>query len=387
METFPKLRVWSVPSITVRWRLGDVEAGHDKELVTIKENDKTTDIYLREDLQGPDQDWVTSKLLEHFVDGFQQDIKGVSLLALLMNAPMNQLPDIMEKHNFSPLKVHGDGGSADEETDREGSDEDDSDTGIMDQTEDAPNSGLSNEVFDNYYGERSFRGLNDTSKMTDSDREAQSLSRFAPMRTNFPKPLQELIPSHPSRIKKIAQKASEFWMSDSLTAKSPSKSYGSESVFRQSLPIRNRNIDHDSEGGSASGRVNPPVISSGSSGNAYTPKTSERHFVDYQTPPSVLVSDDAPSSTWGSPISARDIRYKAIGFNGEFYVIRLYSTIFLGLVQLTMRYRFMRCLDTKLLIGQLKTGLANCGRRLDTLASIKTRNSFQISPIWIALDI
>jgi hypothetical protein len=387
MKSFPKLRVWAVSSITITWRLGDVEAGDDEKLVTIKENDKTTNIYFREVIREHDQHLVTRDLLRHFIGEVQHEIKDVSLLALLMNAPIDQLPDIMEQHDISPFQVNDDVGSANEDTDGEGSNEDNNDTRILNQTEDAPNSGVANFIGDDYQGERSFRGVSSASKVTHSNREAKNLSLFAPIRTNFPKPLQELIPSYPSRIKNIAQKASEFWMTDSLAAKNPSKSYGSDSVLRRSLRIRNRNIDQDSEGGSLSRWVNPPVISSGSSGDGQTPKTSKGHFVGYQAPASASVSDYSPPGTWDSPTLARDIRHKAIGFLGELYVTHLYSTIFLRLVRLTMTCRFTRCSDTKLLIGHLKTGLANCGLRLDTLASMKTRNPFQTSPIWITLDI
>ncbi|RYP88497.1 hypothetical protein DL769_000264 [Monosporascus sp. CRB-8-3] len=280
MQDILLLRVWSVPSITITRCLGDVEVTNDNEVITIKDKEDTTDIYFREGIQESDQPAVKFELSKHFIREFDIDVKDTNLVNYVMDAPISQLPGIMEKHDISLPED-----SDDEGTDGEGFDSEDDDATVVDRTEEPSNGELNIELGGNDKSEGRYEKLQVTSKATDSDVESESFSSFAPTGSPSPQSFRELIPTHQSRAQSIVRKASRFRMSDSLVAITPIQHYESEGVSHQSLPIRTRNIHDGGGGGSSPGRPTSTATSRGGLSDGYNSEFSDSHSSGYQAPP------------------------------------------------------------------------------------------------------
>lgn len=308
LEVLPALRVWSVPSITMTRRLGDVEVVDDHELITIKENDEAINIYFREDIQEFDQPTVNYELVDYFISELGISVKEGNLVSLLMSAPINQLPEIMEKHDISLPE-----GSDSEDTDRE-----DEDVEAVDQHEEPPDGEPNLRMVEDDKDRRGYEMNKTASNAAGSGATSDGFSSFPPTHLRHLQPLRELIPSHQSMTERIIKNASRFIMSDALVARTPIQRSKLEGLYGLSLPIRTKTT-RDSEGERSS--VTPLTSTPISHGRSiYEPRTeiTESHFSNHQIPR--LSPGLSPPGTRTKPVPARDIRYREIGFLGELFV-------------------------------------------------------------------
>lgn len=79
--------------------LDDVEVTIDDELITIEESTDNIDIYLRAGIHESRRTEVAYELMKHFEETIGFDEKFTALINLLMVAPINRLPRILDKHN------------------------------------------------------------------------------------------------------------------------------------------------------------------------------------------------------------------------------------------------------------------------------------------------
>jgi hypothetical protein len=303
------IRVWSVPSITVTLSLHDVEVTIDDELVTVEESTDNTDIYLREGIrQKSRQAEAMHELVEYFKETMEFDEKFESLVNLLMIAPFDSLPGILDKHDIPlPEGFHddSDAGSS-EKTDNLG----DSETLAEEDETDSEGPAASRDSSGDDVSVRessprtsvSARGTNREAKRRD-----RSSGTHPAARGDDPIPLRELIPSHQSRSKSIIQSASEFRLSDAEAAVPIQPQAESRATpLRFSLPIRTRTagIDaNESESSSAFGmsatrvfpRLSYPTSRRESSGQTHSLRVEDTH----------------------------EIRARGIGFLGELFVTNL----------------------------------------------------------------
>ncbi|RYP37876.1 hypothetical protein DL767_002748 [Monosporascus sp. MG133] len=315
MQDLSVLQVWSVPSITITRCLDDVEVTNDNEVIMIKKNEQTTDIYFREGIQESDQPAVNFELLEYFISEFDINVENTNLVNLLMSAPISRLPGIMDKHDISLPEDSDDEGTDGEGTDGEGIDSEDDDATAVDRIEEPSNGELNVKLGENDEDGAGSDKLLVASNATDSDVESESFSSFPPPPPHHSQSLRELIPSHQSRTQSIVRKASHFRMADSLVAITPIQHYQSEGVFRLSLPIRTRNI-HDGGGGrpSPAGPTSTATFR-GSFSAGYNSEFSGSHSSGYQAPPRAR----------DAPVPTSDIRRREIGFLGELFVYELFE--------------------------------------------------------------
>lgn len=203
--------------------LDDVEVTIDDELITIEENTDNIDIYLREGIHESRRTEVAYELVEHFGKTIGFDEKFTALINLLMVAPINSLPGILDKHNI-PLPegshANSDVGSREETPDSE------DDKALAE--EDNINSDGSDDGHDSRVDESS--GREDSSRAaievtptesgtgTDAKQPRLSSSIARAARRDHTAPLRELIPSHQIRSESIIRRANNFRPSDAEAA-------------------------------------------------------------------------------------------------------------------------------------------------------------------------
>ena len=298
MEDLSLLRVWSVPSIMVTRRLTNcgVEVSDDNELVTIVENEESRDVYFREGIV--DHSAINFELLEYFINGLDIGAEDINLANRLMSAPITELAEIMEKYDIS---LPGD--SEDDEFDSEESDdENDDDVISTSQIKGAPSDALNKFTV--------------PSSTSHSDLEGESVP--SPPDLHSLRRLREVIPSFQSLMDNIVQRATNFQMSDASAVTSRVRDYNIESENpHHALPIR---IKNSHSGGTGSLSLEQPATKMlhVRSGDGRTSEVSEGHVSSYQTP--VLSPERPRLQERDTATSVSNIRYREIGFRGEFLV-------------------------------------------------------------------
>lgn len=301
--------------------LDDIEVNIDDELVTIQESTDDIDIYLREGIHESRRTEVAYELVKHFEETIGFDEKSAVLVNLLMTAPINNLPGILDKHNIPlPEDSH-----------------DNSDVSSREETPD-PEDDMAPAEEDNIQSDGSdgshdsrvndFSGREDSSSAateftptesvtgTDTERRRRSSSIAHAARRNHPAPLQELIPSHQSRSECIIQRASNFRLSDA-EAVSPIQHHSEPEAapLSVSLPIRTRTTGNSAGENESS---SPPGMSAtgksysrslgvgGRGGGGYSSSTSRRELF---------------AATYGGRADGTsETRARAIGYFGELFV-------------------------------------------------------------------
>ena len=306
------IRVWSVPSITVTMSLHDVEVTIDNELVTVEESTDNTDIYLREGIrQNSRQAEAMHELVGYFKETVGFDEKFKSLINLLMIAPIDSLPVILDKHDIPLPEGFHDDSDADssEETHNLGDTETQAEE---DETSSDGPAGSRDSSGDDVSVREgsprtsagalftpSERGTNSEAKRRD-----RSSGTHPAARGDDPIPLRELVPPHQLRSKSIIRSASEFRLSDAEAASPIQRHAESRAIpLHFSLPIRTRTAGigaNESESSSALGvsatRVFPRLSYPTSRGES----SGQTH--------SLRVED------------ASEISSRGIGFLGELFV-------------------------------------------------------------------
>ncbi|KAH6627198.1 hypothetical protein B0J18DRAFT_465142 [Chaetomium sp. MPI-SDFR-AT-0129] len=92
------IQVWRVPSIAITRRLGDIEIRADDGLLKVHENN----IYLPLAIPPHRQAELNYEFGCHFASLLGIEKAVVGLLNLLMSAPVNQLTNILQRHNIEP---------------------------------------------------------------------------------------------------------------------------------------------------------------------------------------------------------------------------------------------------------------------------------------------
>lgn len=93
------MHIWPVSSIVTKSRLGDIEIISEDNLITIKNDGKVTNIYIRKDIAMAMQFKVDLEILEYF-DSLLNDANNAKLITLLLKEPIVQLPSILERYNI-----------------------------------------------------------------------------------------------------------------------------------------------------------------------------------------------------------------------------------------------------------------------------------------------
>ncbi|KAI1054608.1 hypothetical protein LB506_010697 [Fusarium annulatum] len=120
------VHIWPVSSIVTKSRLGDIEIISEDNLITIKNDGKVTNIYIRKDIAMAMQFKVDLEILEYF-DSLLNDANNAKLITLLLKEPIVQLPSILERYNIEiPDNTNnGDtGNQLSDDEDQEGASED-----------------------------------------------------------------------------------------------------------------------------------------------------------------------------------------------------------------------------------------------------------------------
>lgn len=188
-------RVWSVPSISIKRRLGTIEVSNDDKLTTIKEDGGATNIYIREAIS--DQPRVIYELLEYFKSLFEIDAKHHNLVNCLMSTSLLELPEIMERFDLALPEDSDDESTDDQSSDDE--DEHDATTAAprlvdlsIEPTAGSRDEGRFSDL------ERQFGDLGISPEAEDNDADF-----VEPPNSSHRQPLQELIPSHQARTERI----------------------------------------------------------------------------------------------------------------------------------------------------------------------------------------
>lgn len=313
------IRVWSVPSITVTMSLGDVKVTIDDELVTIDDSTDDINIYLREGIHQSRQIEVTYELVKYFKERIGFEETSTALINLLMGAPINSLPGILDKHNI-PLSEgsHDDAGvGSREETpdpedytilDGEGNiHSDDSDDSHDSRGDDI--SGREESPSDGTHFTPTESGTG-----TDSERRRRSSCTTRAARRDHPTPLRDLIPSHQSRSESIIRRASNFRLSDAeAAAPIPYHSESRAAPLRFSLPIRTRTTENHADGNEY---PSPPRVPA--TGRSYHRSSGAGDVGAYSSLTSRRESSGATPGGRASDTS--EIRARGIGYLGELFV-------------------------------------------------------------------
>lgn len=203
--------------------LDDVEVTIDDELVTIEENTDNIDIYLREGIHESRRTEVAYELVKHFGETIGFDEKFTALINLLMVAPINNLPGILDKHNI-PLPegphANSDVGSREETPDSE------NDKALTEECivhSDGSN-GSDDSRVDNLSSKEDSSGSvteftpTESVKGNDAERRRRPPSTAPTARRNHAASLREMIPSHKIRSESIIRRANNFRPSDAEAA-------------------------------------------------------------------------------------------------------------------------------------------------------------------------
>lgn len=315
------IRVWSVPSITVTMSLDDVKVTVDDELVTIEESKDDINIYLQEGTHQSRQTEVTHELVKYFKEQIGFDEESTALIILLMGAPTNRLPGILDKHNIPlPEGSHDDvdNSSGEETPDPEDyralDGEDNIHLDNSDDSHDSRGDGISGR--EDSLASSDGTGFTPTESGTgiDSERRRRSCRTIRAARRDHPAPLRDLIPSHQSLSKSIIRRARDFRLSDAEAAVSiQDHSESRAAPLRFSLPIRIRTSGNDTD---ENEYPSPPgVPTTGGShhrsfgagdGGAYSSLTSRR--------------ESSGATSGGRADDPNEIRARGIGFLGELFV-------------------------------------------------------------------
>ncbi|GAB1311860.1 hypothetical protein MFIFM68171_02070 [Madurella fahalii] len=320
------IRVWSVPSITVTMSLDDVEVTIDDELVTIKESTDDIDIYLRESIHQSRQTEVTYELVKHFKETIGFDEKLTALINLLMGAPIQSLPGILDKHDI-PLPEGSDddvdAGSSEETHDPEDNKTLVEEGNIHSDGPDGSHDSRDDDISSREDSPSAGTLFTPTESGTGTDAERRSRSSRTPRATrrNHPTPLRELIPSHQLRSESIIQTASNFRLSNAEAVAPIQQHSESRAIpLRFSLPIKTRTTGINTDeseyssppGMPATGRPYHRSLGVGEgAGGGYSSLTSRR--------------ESSGATRGGRADDTSEIRAREIGFLGELFVFEMFT--------------------------------------------------------------
>ena len=204
------IQVWRVTTIAITRRLGDVEISADDGLVKVHEHD----IYLPLVIPELRQAEVNYELASHFANLLGTENTDCHLLTLLINAPVGQLSNILQRHNILPPGGMVDGADIGSEGEAD--------------CEDVTSTGDARDAREGWNGNDVTPGL-DMSAMaipvtvastTVVDKGAPTL----PTAARSPKVLEGPIHLHRSRTRDISQMANSFNILDCIVASSSTQS-------------------------------------------------------------------------------------------------------------------------------------------------------------------
>ncbi|SCV58621.1 uncharacterized protein FFB14_15750 [Fusarium fujikuroi] len=221
------VHIWPVSSIVTKSRLGDIEIISEDNLITIKNDGKVTNIYIRKDIAMAMQFKVDLEILEYF-DSLLNDANNAKLITLLLKEPIVQLPSILERYNIEiPDNTNnGDtGNQLSDDEDQEGASEDQRSTDD-DQTttaysvsdsnrEEMIESGNESQFIDLV---REFENLRISSAMYGNDKYF-----ITPASSPRLVPRHEMVPSQNPANQGIIQKAAVFHTDEEPFVKAPRK--------------------------------------------------------------------------------------------------------------------------------------------------------------------
>jgi hypothetical protein len=307
--------------VTRRLSDADVEVIDDNELITIKEDNEQTNIYLKEDLSDSQQPMVNFALIEYFEYLYDMDIENNNLFNLLMSAPVSSLPDIIAKHDIHILDEQDD-----ESIDSSDSASEDDGT-LMDPSEEQDSETEEGQLDDS---EAEETGLPDTAdEWSTEEGEAEERASNSSSLRGAPS-LRDLIPSHQSRVHNVIERASKYQMSNALISEASltTSARQQESRLGMSFPLRTRkprsaspnpvtnpaNNGHQSEEESDE----MPISASSAALRSRNPHRVTRSA--WQRDASPRVYGRSVPRRANSPLSVKEIRYREIGFLGELFV-------------------------------------------------------------------
>lgn len=351
--------------------LDDVEVTIDDELVTVEDStDDSTDdinIYLREGIDQSRRTEVTYELVKYFKERIGFDEKSTALINLLMGAPINSLPGILDKHNV-PLPE----GSSEETPDPEDYTALDGEGNIHSDDSDDSHDSSGDDISGREESPSDGTDFTPTESGTgtDSERRRRSSCTTPAARPNHPTPLRDLIPSHQSRSEGVIRRASNFRLSDAEAA-APIQHHSESRAapLRFSLPIRARTTGNHADGNE---NPSPPgVPATGGSyhrsleagdGGAYSSSTSRR--------------ESSGATPGGRADDTGEIRARGIGYLGELFVNAPDPWRIID-YRANAGKRYLRCSPSRLMTGHSSAGQAACGLRRGILGSKATRETSQ----------
>ncbi|KAF5550145.1 hypothetical protein FPHYL_9467 [Fusarium phyllophilum] len=295
------VQMWSVSSILTKSQLGDIEISNEDNLITIKNDGKVTNIYIRKDIAMAMQFEVDLEILEYFYS-LLNDANNAMLITLLLKDPIIQLPSILERYNIEISDNTNNGDTGNQE-----SDDEDQESASEDQesTDDDQTTTVSD---------------SDKEEITQSGDESQLIdlaTQFGNLRissapcgndTNFITPASsprlvlqhEEIPSHNPTSQGTIQRPTVFHADETPVARTPRSTAQLRGVLDQHVPTQTAETTSGSD-------LSLPL---------YSPleTASYRNILGSNSPR----SGNSPRAL-GVPAN----RYREIGFLGERSVYRM----------------------------------------------------------------
>ncbi|KAF4442132.1 hypothetical protein FACUT_2240 [Fusarium acutatum] len=295
------VQMWPVSSILTKSRLGDIEISNEDNLITIKNDGKVTNIYIRKDISMAMQFKVDLEILEYF-DSLLNDAKNAKLITLLLKEPIAQLPSILERYNIeipdNPNNGDTDNQESDDEDqesaseDQESTDDDQTMTSIHSTTNYSFNDSGREEMIDlaTEFGNLRISSApcgNDTNFVT-PESSPRLVSRH------------EIIPSHNPTSQGTTQRPTVFHADETPVARPPRSTAQSGGVLDQ--------------------HVSTQTAETTSGSDLSLPRDSPLENAFYQN---ILGSDSPRPENSPRALGVSSNRYREIGFLGERSVHRM----------------------------------------------------------------
>ncbi|KAF5723298.1 hypothetical protein FMUND_1932 [Fusarium mundagurra] len=298
------VQVWLVSSILTKSRLGDIEISSEDNLITIKNDGKATNIYIRNDIAMAIQFKVDLEILEYFYS-LLKDANNAMLITLLLKDPIVQLPSILERHNIEIPDHTNNGDTGNQESD----DEDQESASEGQESTDDDQTTTADSVSDS-----------DREEVIESVEESQLIdlaTEFGNLRissapcgndTNFitpassPRlvPQHEVIPSNNPTSQGTIQRSTVFHADETPVARTPRSTAQLRGVPDQHVPTQTAETTFGSD--------------------LSLPRYSPTEIASYQN---ILGSNSPRSGNSPRALGVPANRYREIGFLGERSVYRM----------------------------------------------------------------
>ncbi|KAF5249653.1 hypothetical protein FANTH_4961 [Fusarium anthophilum] len=298
------VQTWPVSSILTKSRLGDIEIINEDNLITIKNDGRVINIYIRKDIAMDMQFKVDLEILDYF-DCLLNDANNAKLIALLLKEPIVQLPTILERYNIEIPDNTNNGDTGNQESDdeyQESTCEDQDSTGD-DQTttaysvsdsdrEEMIQSGDESQLIDlvTEFGNLRISSApcsNDTNCIT-----PESSPRLVPR--------HEMIPSHDPTSQRTTQRPTVFHADETPVARTPRSTTQLQGVLDQHVPTQ--------------------TVETTSGSDLSLTQHSHLETAFYQN---ILGSNSPRPEHSPRALGVSSNRYREIGFLGERFVYRM----------------------------------------------------------------